>query len=50
MTVRDRLLQPRRGIRNGVGFRDADRVEALGARERLDQGPQRSRRQKSRLA
>jgi hypothetical protein len=50
MTVRDRLLQPRRGIRNGVGLRDADRVEALGAGERLDQFAKGLGRQKSRLA
>ena len=50
MAVGDRRLEPRRRVGDRVGRRHADRVEALGARERLDQRAQLLRRQKSSLA
>jgi hypothetical protein len=50
MTVGYRLPQAPRGVRDGVGRGNADRVEAFLARKVLDQRSELCRCQKSRLA
>jgi hypothetical protein len=50
MSLGDRGLEPRRGLRDGVRRGDAESVESFGAGERLDAGAQFLRRQKSRFS
>jgi hypothetical protein len=50
MSVGDGDPEPLRSLRYRLGCRDADSVEAFGARQLLDQRAKLLRRQKSRFA